>query len=435
MKKIVALLLLFSAVVSESFATNWSVKLTSLGETVVDNIKYELFDGIPYWNRNKKTVCVTGFAVDEEQMPQTINIAEEVTFDGESYPVEIVRRKAFANCKNPHEFVLPTKLWVLETQAFANCSDLKLQIKSSFMEMADSVFYDTTLTGPSDMLINVTGMTNFSFVGCKAPILVLNPYQMNPQAMSHADVPYIIMSSNRYRNYIIRQAFRECNAKEVRVAYSSNLPAQMFCDCPNLERVVFPDNDEQRSAFIYDDSYMPNVPEVEDRSIYEYAYPEREYRYNYIIVNCPSMKEVVVLSSTPPKLYVMYPEAEGPTLCGAEKSIIDNHSNVTLKVPLGSEDSYRAHPIWGKFPRIEGFTPGEYDSIDVAPSPGASAQAYVTYKTVCTNGRLNVKIDRACAVEVYNSAGKVVRRCTHNGGMLSAALPSGFYIVRTLPLD
>ena len=133
----------------------------------------------------------------------------------------------------------------------------------------------------------------------------------------------------------------------------------------NLERVVFPDL---------------NVIKYETHINFSGSMG-LGYR-GVLIQYCPNLKEVVCLGTTPP--YIKYdPEIfdEGSHYWGdtGEFEIMDNIDDCVLKVPAGSEELYRADPVWGKFKTIYGFENGDYTSIvmpEVAASEAEAAPVY-----------------------------------------------------------
>ena len=45
--------------------------------------------------------------------------------------------------------------------------------------------------------------------------------------------------------------------------------------------------------------------------------------------------------------------------------IVDNMDGCVLKVPAGSEELYRADPVWGRFQTILGFENGDYNLVSI----------------------------------------------------------------------
>ena len=58
---------------------------------------------------------------------------------------------------------------------------------------------------------------------------------------------------------------------------------------------------------------------------------------------------------------------------------MDNIDDCVLKVPAGSEELYRADPVWGKFKTIYGFENGDYTSIVMPEVAAPEAEAVPLY--------------------------------------------------------
>ena len=80
----------------------------------------------------------------------------------------------------------------------------------------------------------------------------------------------------------------------------------------------------------------------------------------------PKFREVVCLGTVPPEITNLELIGSYTFSEATEFNITDNNDQCVLKVPAGSEDLYKMHPIWGKFRNICGFEGGDYTSV-VAP--------------------------------------------------------------------
>lgn len=95
--------------------------------------------------------------------------------------------------------------------------------------------------------------------------------------------------------------------------------------------------------------------------------------------NCESLKEVVCMSATPTEITDLDIINSYPTSKATEFNISDNVAECILKVPAGSEALYAAHPIWGKFKTIYGFSNGDYTSINTINSENTPTSSAVYY--------------------------------------------------------
>ena len=96
-----------------------------------------------------------------------------------------------------------------------------------------------------------------------------------------------------------------------------------------------------------------------------------------LIAGCFKLKDVVCLGNVPPEITGINNTAKYNDHTGFW--ITDNMDQCILKVPAGSEQAYRDHPIWGKFKTILGFENGDYTSISSVPSADSNDAAPVYY--------------------------------------------------------
>ena len=135
-------------------------------------------------------------------------------------------------------------------------------------------------------------------------------------------------------------------------------------NCSDLKRVVFPDIKEimYRYGVSYTGVITPGFRGV-------------------FIEGCPKLREVVCLEATPP--YINYdPEFNKYTGYWGDTGqfeFMDNIDDCVLKVPAGSEELYRADPVWGKFKTIYGFENGDYTSIVMPEVAASEAEAVPVY--------------------------------------------------------
>ena len=131
-------------------------------------------------------------------------------------------------------------------------------------------------------------------------------------------------------------------------------------NCASLQRMVFPDMPEYiYTNSSYDDFTMKAPPVGE------------------MIEKCPSLAEVVCLSNTPPQWADVDKWEDKFDHKGLY--ITDNMDECVLKVPAGSEELYRADPVWGKFKTIYGFENGDYTSIVIPEVAAPDAEAVPVY--------------------------------------------------------
>ncbi len=129
--------------------------------------------------------------------------------------------------------------------------------------------------------------------------------------------------------------------------------------CENLERVIFPD--VPTIKYGYHKRYTDVM--LEDRYV---------PIYGYLFRDCPKLKEIVCMGETPARITnienfkekcnsILYEEIYS----AEEFTFMDNMDGCVLKVPAGSEELYRADPVWGRFQTILGFENGDYNLVSI----------------------------------------------------------------------
>ena len=103
--------------------------------------------------------------------------------------------------------------------------------------------------------------------------------------------------------------------------------------------------------------------------------------YGYFIEECPNLREVVSLGEIPPRVNIIsdFSNRIGYEGTSGEFEFMDNIDDCVLKVPAGSEELYRADPVWGKFKTIYGFENGDYTSIVMPEVAAPDAEAVPVY--------------------------------------------------------
>lgn len=141
-----------------------------------------------------------------------------------------------------------------------------------------------------------------------------------------------------------------------------------------------------------------------------------------LINKCANLKEVVSLNPLPPVIH-----ESGRKMGPYFVHITDQLETAVLRVPKGSEELYRADAVWGEFKNIQGFDPGEYDGIGTVDAVNEPEAAKAVKVCVNADG-IKVALDKGI-VKVYNAQGALVMQARHDGGIFTADLPKGIYIV------
>ena len=98
-----------------------------------------------------------------------------------------------------------------------------------------------------------------------------------------------------------------------------------------------------------------------------------------------------------------------------------------LKVPAGSEDAYRADPVWGKFKYIEGFQPGKYAGVE-SVSATQNVDECTSLKVTVGSDGLTQELPEG-KIEIFNATGQKLHTINHPGGTFHIDLSAGLYII------
>lgn len=119
---------------------------------------------------------------------------------------------------------------------------------------------------------------------------------------------------------------------------------------------------------------------------------------------CEDIERINVKGCTPPDL---------------DMTAFDNniHSYSILKVPYGCAETYRNHPVWGKFTKLS-------ENIPTHVTTPVTDQPEVTLN----DNNLTVQTAPGQAIRVYTTDGRLLH---HTTGTLQATLQAGIYVIRT----
>ena len=339
---------------------------SALDTLIIDNVRYEIRQDI-FMGEKSQYAIVLPLEDFDKQSRKTyrgrIEIKSQITSKGAVYDVLHIGQNAFRGCTDLDEVILPESVVGIKHYAFAECGHLKLNQISSIGFIQSYAFKDTE-TSANFKFGNLKDLDAYSLAGwnIKEVVFEKGALWLGTYAFSKSNIERIRFDlvPPEDEMQIAAHALNRFNLKELKLPRKEKLTlASEFCyECPELERVVFPD----MNNISYADDYQ-TITDIEGRFT----------KSSNLIAKCPKMKEIVVLNPTPPFFYrwIITNVVTPP--------IIDDHSQCVLKVPQGSEELYRADPVWGRFERIEGFAPGEYTGISEAPVTEVESGAVPVY--------------------------------------------------------
>ena len=342
----------------------------------IKGIRYELLtaeyfnvENGTFSNRSHTKVLPLDDDINKLNMKRYTGVVEilpSINHNGKEYTTYYIGENAFRDCVDLQEVILPESVMELCDYAFAGCSNLKLTLPQSVKALGSYVFHGTTFLETPNDFTNVQLIADNAFAGTEYRHLLFGygtiHFKYNSLTGSEIEsVAFEETGEEQWPQFFAEPyAFYGCKLREFKFPEMRvSLGSETFSLCPDLERIIFPNQPYMRD--VYDSNNLK--PQT-----------------RYIIKECPSLKEIVVMSSVPTKIYTYwYHPALVPPPPYDATPIIDDHSQCVLKVPQGSEELYRADPVWGRFERIEGFAPGEYTGISEAPVAEVESEVTTVY--------------------------------------------------------
>lgn len=258
-----------------------------------------------------------------------LKIPTHVELDGIVRPVTEIGITAMTNCKA--QVILPETLkqildWGVNGVRLQNELYLPNLQTIGPMAMAECTGVEKLIVGPQ---LNRIGAS--AFEGVEAKVFVME---------SGADAFRELWLSSDALSYM--------DASEIKLPENISIKmGDSFCN--QAKRVVFPAQCDLYYCPQNNWSAFPTIHELTANLI-------------------GSCEEVVSLGQTPPEIEVPEDFSAGSNYYGQTSTrlhITGNMDECVLKVPSGSENLYRSHPIWGLFKNILGFEGDDYTSISL----------------------------------------------------------------------
>lgn len=359
MKRIICLIaVIYSMLPSSSQGLNSN----AIDVVTVENVRYEIHKS--YFDGETGLYAIV-LPLEDFDNPQkkmyegTVEIKESIKYGESDCEVLYIGPNAFRSCTELNEVILPENIYGLMSHAFAECGELRLNQISSIRFIESYAFNKTNAIVNVD-LRKIARLGGYAFAGWDISDITLGTglSMLQTYAFKDSNVKNIVFeNSDDFTDselLIAAHAFTQFNVTELKIPNRELLTlSSEFCyDCPTLERIILPD----KGLINFSGDFQ--------------TWDNRDGRFTQsdnLIAKCPNLKELVVMSVAPPKFY-QWTEENIQT-----PPITDDYSLCVLKVPQGSENLYRADPVWGRFEHIEGFAPGEYSGsgeatiVDVIP--------------------------------------------------------------------
>ena len=138
---------------------------TNVGETIVDGVRYILFDDgtASIENKDATSYNPSGF---HGHINGTLTLHETITYEGNDYTLTRIEQYAFYECENlTGQLVLPNTITHIGPNAFVGCRNLSgsLTLPPLLTEIAQYTFYGTKFTGDLTIPNAVTTIGKYAF--------------------------------------------------------------------------------------------------------------------------------------------------------------------------------------------------------------------------------------------------------------------------------
>jgi len=341
----------------------------------VNNIYYKLLASSD--NVQKSAMVIGPWAYDSDyQFPSgDIIIPEYINIEGETYFITAIDDEAFQSVGYDSKIILPNGLktigkWSIGSAFSPGGHYTRVANVPESIEIIDEAAFGwTTLPDTIDLPdIQFIGSNAFMATNTKYMRLGSNLRAIHSYAFEGSEISELVFddgSSTFYNDidsyylsncpYLSNYSFKSMAIKELKLPKWNNMAigdAAVWGN-PELERVIFPDVEtiEYGYAFYFTPSMIIGTKCC-----------------GCFIAKCEKIKEVVCMGENPPEITNLEGfkyrdiEWEGDVECF---NIVDNMEGCVLKVPAGSEELYRADPVWGRFQTILGFETGDYDLVSI----------------------------------------------------------------------
>lgn len=282
-----------------------------------------------------------------------VNIPSQITVNSLNYPVGAVRLEAFNWINKNQKLILPNSVKVISNyfnETFQGYIEFPETIESLEGELFSYSTIESDLYLPNIKYITwrVFNRSNVEKIHLGSSIELIGS-----SAFAFSSLKELKFDDGKQNSLSLsRSSFWAVkNIKELKIPKRQKLHLSdgFMSECDNLERVVIPDMD---------------VIDCKAAACHDVAMLARPC--GMLISGCEKLAEIVCLGSVPPELTGIDETAKYDNHTGFW--ITDNMDQCLLKVPAGSEQAYRNHPIWGKFKTICGFENGDYTSISTVPA-------------------------------------------------------------------
>lgn len=334
--------------------------------------------------------------IDREAFSGCTNLMSVTIGNG----VTTIGSAAFSGCSSLIKLTIPNNVTSIDSRAFADCSGLiSVTISESITSISNGLF--NGCSGLSSVTIpeSVTSIGNNAFAFCSGLITMTIPESVTEMgesifsgcsSLTSVTIPTSV-------TYIKNNTFNHCTSlTSVTIPESiTSIGDYAFSTCEGLVSLTIPESVTSIGQYAFASSWrlksvsLPSKLKLIKASTFQYCdalesitIPAAvEYIYQNAFANCKSLKTVESLAETPPFLY--------------ENSF--SNYDITLIVPEGCEDAYKAAEPWNKFMGISSGT----DEVDEEAIVITSAKQ-TTYCSDCDLDFTGIETVKAYSATGYD---------------------------------
>ena len=297
-----------------------------------------------------------------------------------------IAEMAFYGCSDLTSVTIPNSVTSIGSSAFEGCSALaSVTIPNSVTSIGDGVFYGCSGLASVTIPNSVTSIGYLAFYGCSS-LASIKVESGNPVYDSRENCNAIIETQTN-------KLVQGCNNTIIPNSVTS-IEYYAFSYISGLTSITIPNcvASIDYCAFLGCSGLTSiTIP----GSVTSIGYG--------VFYDCSNLKSIFVLNETPISLY---------------DRICDNN-NVTLYVPQGSLEAYKAAYGWNEFANIVEFDPTAIEDVTEEDAP--------TFEV--TAGGIQFTAAEGKAVAVYTANGALVEKIDSYAGE-EIALDKGVYVVR-----
>ena len=203
-------------------------------QVLIDNICYSLDP-----TTRTATICLRE---DDEKYVGDIVIPATITYDGTSYRVANIGKKAFYLCAELNSVVIPDSVVAIGSFAFHKCSNMPtIIIPDSVTSIGEHTFGDCVKLASMTLSDNVNSIGDFAFGGCSSLTSITIPSKLTTigcrafagSCVTSITIPNSVTSIEEF-------AFLECkNLTSIFIPSSvTDIGERAFDSCVSLESIV-----------------------------------------------------------------------------------------------------------------------------------------------------------------------------------------------------